>query len=153
MEWDGDKKLTSVKAGVTSTRMYTTGHNCPVNRQIISAMPYEYAEIFVKCIRLNTLMGVYSDEFLITKITPIPKKGGKLRFLSVPCIYSSLEGKYVAACLNHYAEKMGYLHKRSFAFKCESNSTNTTVCVCVRVCVFLFLSQILKVPYWNRTGT
>ena len=72
-------------------------------------------------IRENLLKGIYPSRFLHNKIVPIPKKGDlslikNNRFLSVPSIWASLQGKFVASCLNDFIEKRKILWANQYGF-------------------------------------
>ena len=121
-KWEGKEKFNGIKQCLAAGKLKTRGYKMSINKEIISNLPKSFGNHIVNSIRINTLRGCYSNRFLCNKITPIPKKGDpsnikNIRFLSVPNIFASLEGKYVASALANFIENKNLLYKDQFGFR------------------------------------
>ena len=122
LKWEGFNKTEGLTNSLNSSQPKTRGLHTVANKELIGFLPKTMGKRLAKAIYLNVLMGYYPDCFLKNKLTPIPKKGDlklvkNYRMLSVPSIYSSLQGKYVAAALSDFIEEKNLLFENQFGFR------------------------------------
>ena len=122
VEWDGNEKHSSIKMCLAASKLKTRGLRTILNKELLCKLPDTFKSHICKAISDTTLRGYYPDRFLTNKLCPIPKKGNlglikNYRMLSVPHIFCSLTGKYVAASLSDYIEKNKLIYKNQFGFR------------------------------------